>query len=349
MELSRITHIVTHRVSRNALFWLVFAFFHYYPRDHFLSYLVVLGYSLVAFGIPVYINNLLLMPLWLVKRRHTAYVLFFLPLLAATIGWTRLLHHWAAPFLPAGAGPEMMDPSAGKGMMAPLFPILLLFVLMAFGKLLHDAIGHQRDAEVLRQQRLAAELQQLHSQMNPHFLFNSLNTLYGMARRTDGRMADAVMQLSDILRHSIYESGKEEIPVEEEIKVIRQYVDFARLRLHQESDIRLLVEAPSGTGGLTIVPLLMLPFIENAVKHGVEGAGLNGAGGGVDIRLCLRDRELYFTCVNAFSAAGEPGETGGIGLSNVRRRLELCYPGRHELRIGAGGETWEVSLKIQLT
>jgi len=344
MRTNRIAHLITNRFTRNILFWLLFAFLHYYPRDSIASYLLILSFFLVSYGIPVYINNFILLPRYLVKRKYGTYIAGFLPLLVAAIAGTGLLLRWVAPYLPVGES-SMMGPMMTRGLPARIFAVLLVFVLMAFGKFLHDAIRHERDAERLQQQRLQAELAHLHAQINPHFLFNALNTLFGMARRTDLQMAGAVMQLSDILRHNLYECEKPDIPVAEELNVIRQYIAFSRLRLVNDGDIRLLIEADAGEQ--RIAPLLLLPLIENAFKYGLvtESEGLPR----VDIRLCLRENELCFTCANSYSERDRGQDGGGIGLNNVRRRLQLYYPGRHQLQAGSCGETFRVSLKIQLT
>lgn len=344
MRTSRIAHLATNRISRNILFWLLFAFFHYYPRHSVFSYLLILVFFFCVYGIPVYINNFFLLPRFLVKRRYAIYIVCFVPLLAATVAGMDWLVRWVAPFLPEGDG-HLMGSMAGRGLPARTFAVLFVFVLMALGKFLHDAIRHERDAEKLREQRLQAELQQLHAQINPHFLFNALNTLYGMARRTDLQTAGAVVQLSDILRHNLYEVGKEDISIGEELKVIRQYIAFARLRLVRDGDIRLRID--DHIGEQRIAPLLLLPLIENAFKYGLasEAEGMPR----VDIDVRLRENELCFTCANSYSPCGTENGTGGIGLKNVRRRLQLHYPGRHRLQAASCGEIFRVDLNIQLT
>ena len=344
METKRIAFFFTNRVSRNILFWLLFAFFHYYPRNNFSAYLIVLGFLTALYGIPVYINNLLLIPHYLVKRKFLLYIIFFLPLFAATIGGTVYLNRRAYSFLPPGTDMNPMSPFQGMGLPAHIFPVLLLFTLMAFGKMLNDAIQQQRDTERRQQQRLSAELEHLQSQINPHFLFNALNTIYGMARRTDQQTANAVLQLSDILRHNLYECGKEEIPIEQEVNVLRQYIAFTRLRLHRKENVQFSVDVEAGQQ--KIAPLLLLPFIENAFKHGLASQEEDLSQ--IDIDLRLNGNELCFTCANRYSPKLSQ-QRKGIGLNNVRRRLQLFYPGRHHLQIGTDREKYQVSLKIQLT
>ena len=343
MESRRVAFFFTNRVSRNVLFWLLFAFFHYYPRNDFAAYLVVLGFLAAQYGLPVYINNLVLIPRYLVKRKFGLYIALFLPLFAATVAETRYFNRWAASFLPPGADMSPMSSLGGIGLPANIFPILLLFTLLAFGKMLNDTLQHQRETERRQQERLAAELEQLQAQINPHFLFNALNTIYGMARRTDQQTANAVLQLSDILRHNLYESGKEAIPIDQEVNILRQYIAFTRLRLHRTDKVEFRVDVEAGEQ--KIAPLLLLPFIENAFKHGLTSQ--EGDVSQIDIGLRLSGSELCFTCANNYRTRAPQGQKG-IGLNNVRRRLQLFYPERHNLEIGTERERYQVSLKIQL-
>jgi LytS/YehU family sensor histidine kinase len=165
-----------------------------------------------------------------------------------------------------------------------------------------------------------------------------------MARRTDRQTADAVLQLSDILRHNLYECGKEEIPIEQEVNVLRQYIAFTRLRLHQTDAVQFRVDVEGGQQ--KIAPLLLLPFVENAFKHGPASKEENFHE--IDIALCLQGSELCFTCANRYSPKTSQ-QPKGIGLNNVRRRLQLFYPGRHHLEIEKDCEKYRISLKIQLT
>jgi two-component system, LytTR family, sensor kinase len=338
-----IANFFTNRVSRNLLFWLVFASLHVNPRDHFQSYLIMLAFSVVFYGVPVYINNLLLIPNYLVKRRFLAYCAIFLPLFSFTVIETSLLNRWCNSFLSPNTAVNQMTPPGGMEM-AHILPILLLFTAMGFSKMLNDAIRHQRELERQIEQRLKAELEQLQSQINPHFLFNALNTIYGMARRTDEQTANAILNLSDILRHSLYEAGKEVISMTQEVTVLRQYIAFSRLRLHQKDKVQFSVELEDGQQN--IAPFLLLPFIENAFKHGLNTD--DECLSQIDIGLRLSGNELSFTCANGYSA-NMLQKSQGIGMTNVRRRLELFYPGRHYLQVDPDHEKYRVSLKIQLS
>jgi LytS/YehU family sensor histidine kinase len=198
----------------------------------------------------------------------------------------------------------------------------------------------------MEQQRLQSELESLRTQINPHFLFNALNTIYGMARRTDKETADAVLKLSDILRSSLYNGEKNEISMREEINLIRQYVSFSLLRLKNTNLIHLEIDAE--VTNQKIVPLILVSFIENAIKHGLNNRSVSPA---IEIAIKLAGNDLIFTCANARlpQKPATEKQRGSIGLKNVKRRLELCYPGRHQLKIDEDNERYIVKLKLQLT
>jgi len=342
MEMKQAALLLNTRTSRNILFWLLFAFFHFYPRNSVAGYFVILAVSIVAYGVPVYANNLFLIPRYLLKRSYFVFSLLFLLLFAVTVAETYFINQWAGRTLPFLS---YTNPFGDMGLPYHIFHITLLFTFLAFGKFLADAIQNQRSLELLQKQRLETELESLKAQINPHFLFNALNTIYGMARRTDQKTANAVITLSDILRHNIYESSEQYISMDKEISVIRQYVAFTQLRLHQKDNVKLSISGDVRQQRIT--PLLLLPFIENAIKHGLDKYVEHPY---VKIELALMEDNVFFTCSNyCVIAADESKGTGnGIGLKNVQRRLELCYPGRHHLKIDTSNDMYSVALQIQL-
>jgi hypothetical protein len=342
MEMKRAAQLLTSRISRNMLFWLLYAFFHFYPRGSAAGYFVILGISIVTYGLPVYTNNLVLIPRYLIKRKYFLFGVFFGLLFFATVAETYAINKWAGNALPYL---NHTSPFGDMGLPYHIFHIALLFTLMAFAKFLSDAIYNQRSLEQFQKQRLETELESLKAQVNPHFLFNALNTIYGMARRTDAQTANAVLMLSDILRHNIYDTAAQYISVEKEIEAIQQYIAFTRLRLHEKDNIKLNIQA-SGQQQ-RIVPHVLLPFVENAIKHGLDKYVENSY---VEIDITLTGNSLLFVCSNYFvtqTAIAE--ETGsGTGLKNVRRRLELCYPGRHRLHFDTANNRYRVELQINL-
>ncbi len=333
------------RISRNILFWLLFAFFHYTGQHRAVSlYGVMLAVLLVSYAPACYLNNLLLLPRLLMKRRYLAYFSSFVLLLALTTVISYCVTQWSNSTF---AGLNYMDSLKNVALPFHAFPSLLMFVMFAAAKFTADAFHNQRKLESLENQRLTSELESLKSQLNPHFLFNSLNTIYGLARRTDHDTAEAVMKLSDILRYVLYDCNMDLVSVEKEIAFLNYFVDFAKLR-NNRAKISLDVQADSGDR--RIVPLILLPFIENAIRHGL---GRHMQNAWVDIRLNLEKNLFYFECSNSNhnknKFKNEKPAAGGIGLKNVRRRLDLLYNGKHSLEITDNETVFSAKLKIELT
>ena len=197
--------------------------------------------------------------------------------------------------------------------------------------------------------QLSTEIRLLRSQINPHFLFNTLNNLFSMAQRSgDEELADSISKLSDMMRYMIYESNTELVPLQREIAYLEDCIALNKLRYaDSEVSINFHHPGPAVTGRVQVAPMLFIPFLENAIKHGVS----IGDHSIISIVMEADPQRLTFTCENTdHSAVKRLGdEKGGIGLENVRRRLELVYPGRHELRAAPEEGKYMVNLQIELT
>jgi LytS/YehU family sensor histidine kinase len=195
----------------------------------------------------------------------------------------------------------------------------------------------------LVQEKLAAELSFLKSQVHPHFLFNTLNNLYALTLIKSEKTPDVVLKLSGLLDYMIYKSNDKFVPLDKELEMLESYIDLEKLRYNQRLDFDYeLLGVP---GSYKIAPLILLPFIENSFKH---GAGNNRTNPKIKIRLAVANNCLRLQVIN--SVPGEKqndkdlGE--GIGLKNVRRRLELIYPNSHSLNIQEREKEFEVNLEI---
>lgn len=341
MKQRRVFSFMFSRVTRNIVFWLLFTLYHYSSRGNVPLFYVVLFFVLtISYGIPCYIHNLWLIPRFLLRRKYWQYISLFIVLLVLTCVESFYITHFANDTFP---GLNYMGDSQNVSMAKHAFPSLLMFAMLAFGKFMADAINNNRKMEDLERQKLQSELENLKSQINPHFLFNSLNTIYGMARRTDYETADAVIKLSDILRYVLYDCDVDKISLEQEFKFVMQYIEFTRLRMHNRGDINL--EINSSVNGHSIAPLLLMPFVENAIKHGL---GKHSKNSKVDVRMELKEDTLHFLCSNSNYNKAKTNGAGGIGLKNVKRRLELLYPDKYQLNIQDNNE-YIVDLKLKLT
>jgi two-component system sensor histidine kinase AlgZ len=200
----------------------------------------------------------------------------------------------------------------------------------------------QRDWMLAQQEKATAELQLLKAQVHPHFLFNTLNNIYSFSLDNSPKTPALILKLSSLLSYMLYDCRSEEVRLEKEIEIMKNYIDLERERYGNKIEISWNVEGEMK--GKFIAPLLMLPFLENAFKHGaseqIEKPWL-----GVDISM--QHGILRFKIANSKNEYG-PISNHGIGIENVKKRLEFIYPGKYELKINDEGNFFVVSLMIRL-
>lgn len=231
-------------------------------------------------------------------------------------------------------------------------PIILLAFLAILGiSIAYFFLKEWSKSELIHSQlqanQLSTEVKFLKSQINPHFLFNTLNNLFSMAQG-DGNdeLADGISKLSGMMRYMIYESNEELVPLKKEVEYLQSCIVLNKLR-YADDEVKVLFDYPDKTEGIFVAPMLFIPFIENAFKHGVS----IGKSSQIDISIVQVGSMLIFTCENPdYSAIKKmPEEQGGIGLENIKRRLELAYPGKHELQIQQAGGKYLIILKLNLS
>lgn len=221
------------------------------------------------------------------------------------------------------------------------------FLLASTGvaiKLIYDYIQSQKQLAQLTREKADAEVKFLRSQINPHFLFNSINSVYFLIDKHNTEARDALHRFSEILRYQLYESQDAKIPLQKEIDFLFDYINLQKLR--KGTDLQLHTEFDLHANGYMIEPLLLIPFVENAFKHsGMSPGGINK----ILVRGALENGWFNFTVNNSIGiAVHEVMNHGGIGLQNVQRRLELLYPAKHYLKLDNDGEQFTISLKLNL-
>ena len=194
----------------------------------------------------------------------------------------------------------------------------------------------------LVKEKLEAELKFLRTQTNPHFLFNTLNNIYALARKKSDDTADVVMKLSKLLRFMLYESRKDSISIAEELRMLNDYIELEKIRYNERLTIQVTRSIDNETQ--PIAPLILLPFVENAFKHGAGETRFNSF---ICISANLQNGQLKFTVENSKEDDGEESITENIGLSNVRRQLQLMYP-EHNLDIEIRKDVFKINLTINL-
>ncbi|MEP2935451.1 MAG: histidine kinase [Gilvibacter sp.] len=291
----------------------------------FSFYLWGLSYT-ISIMVVIWINHFFLIPYVLDKRRYILYGL----LLIATL------------FL--GAYIKIYPDVTWVGITKMFF--FLIYTTgtgMAAFFLRRTLIFRRENAEKEKLQR-EMELNYLKEQVNPHFLFNSLNSIYSLSRQQSPETPDLVMQLSELMRYQLESSKKDTVFLKEELEFIENYLLLEEKRLSKRCTVEFLIE-----GDLLeyrIAPMLLIPFVENAIKHGAHSTNMKST---IDVSASLKNATLYFSVVNSKPALGAESKRKGMGLDNVKRRLKLLYPHSHELVIDDQQKEYVVNLTVELS
>ena len=301
--------------------------------------LAAVGTTLGFYAALVYFNLNYLIPTYLTQRRAPYYLLLLLLAAALATPVRALVLYWLF-----AKAPEIQN-----AVLANQQSIFLSHLAVASGstmvKIAGDWAINTRERQRLLSENLESELRFLRSQVNPHFLFNTLNSLYALTLKKSDRAPETVLKLSDMMRYMLYDSHAAHVPLEKEVEYVRNYLSLEQLRYGEKADIRFEVK-----GEITdqvIAPMLFITFVENCFKHGLAKVFGNGY---VHIVLLIEGQQVRFHLENARPqyAAEDANEAGGIGLLNAERRLELLYPDRHELTRLAEPKAYSVDLYLNL-
>ena len=291
-----------------------------------------------------YLDYFLLIP-WYIFVQKTGK---FLLVNAALIILTMIAVHALMQLLPP---PEMeMPPRPAPDATEVTFFLLrnaMMYALVAGLSVAIRITARWYEQESTRKElervRVEAELKNLKSQLNPHFLFNTLNNIYTLILLSPDRAQCAVHDLSKLLRYVLYESNLPAVPIEKEMDFVRNYVELMRIRLPESTDLKIAIDVQEA--GLLIAPLLFISLIENAFKHGVSLSGASY------IWINLQESEGSVRCdiENSYFPKDSADRSGsGIGLTNLRKRLELIYPGKYTFSAQREGASYHVKLNLQI-
>lgn len=216
------------------------------------------------------------------------------------------------------------------------FPVLLFFAIRWLFREIRGIIN-------LKNEKAKTELMHLQNQVNPHFFFNMLNSLYGWTGKDPARAQELILQLSDIMRYSIYEGQKEKVTLKEEADYLEKYMKLHQTRYVKDISIDFKYDVENDT--LEITPLLFIILVENAFKHGVENLRENAF---IKVNLSSMENEVFFDISNNFDL-DKPLTDAGIGLKNLQRRLALIYPEKHSFKFRKEDDVFKAQLKITLS
>lgn len=217
--------------------------------------------------------------------------------------------------------------------------ILIIMVMLVTGYVIFEFLLKLRREKNIQEEQAIAELILLKSQISPHFLFNVLNSLYALSLSKSDKTPSVILQLSDILRYSLYETQDKEVAVLNEVAIIETYIAIEKMRISEMVSVCFNYKDIDGS---RIAPMLLLPLVENAFKHGVDSTIDNSY---INIALYKNENRLVFTCQNNYKES-KISKVGGIGIQNIQKRLELIYPSRYQMHTEKKEGVFNVTLSI---
>jgi len=340
MKIKRFT-IATH-----ALVWVLLLVIPYISTDQLFNVLdhtsdtkyllLCLGLSAVLI-IMFYFNYFFLIPRYLLTKKYWFYFSFLLLAIVTVFLFS------GGIFFFSDFNPEILprtNPSIEKIFPAIIVNALLLWLLSIVSSVLWTAYNRLKQTE---SEKLSAQIASLKSQINPHFLFNTLNNIYATAIDTSPKTADMVDKLSEMMRYTMKDTQKDFVLLEDELNYINNYIELQKLRL--DRSVKLEYHCLENVPALRIAPMLLVPFVENAFKHGVNSEQKSS----IKIEITMDRKEFQLSVVNnKVLVQRDISESSGLGIENTKHRLNLIYPSKHLLVIHDTEKEFFVSLYINL-
>lgn len=339
------------RVMWHILFWLIYTSFFAvvygsFEEDYTKQFQIVWIDAIVQ--IPaVYIVLYFLMPKLLFKAKFGQFFISLLVIIItfSALGWFNYVWIQFPLFWVEGNyEPDLLNYGKIFKTTSKIYPVVALAIVAKWFKFWYK---EQKNNQLLSEEKLQAELKFLKAQIHPHFLFNTLNNLYALTLKSSKEAPEVVLKLSDLLNYMLYECSADKVSLEKEVKLVEDYIALEKIRYGDRLSVSF--NSSSEINGVKIAPLMILPFVENAFKHGVSEE-LDDSW--ISIDLSKKEESLTLKVENSKSIQVEQDDRfeykQGIGLKNVKRRLEILYPGAYTLDIHESSESFLVVLKLNL-
>jgi len=320
-----------------------------FEYQHYIGYFIRTAIVIALF----YINYFLLIDKFLFQKKVFLYILVNILLIAGSVFLQNILFELLIapqrPYIPPS--PPRVRKFGGSSPRPPhelriIGDYILMLLAVGMSVALKATVRWYRDSinlEIVKAAQLEADLKNLRSQLNPHFLFNTLNNIYSLIAIDANKAQDSVHRLSHLLRYILYENDQNFVPIDKELEFTQNYIDLMRLRL--ASNVKLDVSIKNNDHSIKIASLLFITLIENAFKHGIS----NGSESFVNVNIFIdKEKGVLCTVENSLSETKDEIESknSGIGLVNLRKRLELLYPYNHQLVITQKEDRFSVLLSI---
>jgi two-component sensor histidine kinase len=335
----------TRQIFLHAAIWIsLILFFMLISGKGILTYrsFVMFGYfGLINIAL-FYGNYLIILPQFLHKRKYwlCAVSMLILILTAGLIKYGVAKVFYDIVLIHGSANKKVHVGFSDYYFSAVFISAFFLFLSTAF-KFMKDWFVNEKVRTNLENEKLTAELAFLKSQINPHFLFNTLNNIYSLAYQRSEKTPAAILKLSEIMRYMLYESNEELVELSKEISYLQNYIELQRLRFKHQAFVNLLITGEASNQ--RIMPLVLISFVENAFKHGVVTEQANP----VEIFIQIEQDRIIFKVQNKIAQVNKD-ESGGIGLLNVKRRLDLFYKDHYSLKIDQQTDFYTSELKLDL-
>ncbi len=341
--IDRMYELLTRRVAYHTLFWLVLLLLLTLTEGTEQGFLFTLSNELINicfYGLIVYFNLFYLIPNYLTKKRFLTYCGLLIVASLLITPFKVLVFYFKFSHFPTAQAELLHNMN---------WYFLVTFFIAGSStifKIITDWVRHLREKQELHTQTMQSELRFLKSQINPHFLFNTLNNLYALTLKKSDKAPEIVIKLSEMMRYMLYECNEKQVPLSKEVNYIRNYLDLEKLR--QGKNVEIHFEVEGEVNDQKIAPLMFIPFLENSFKHGLSNQISTGF---VNIKLSVHENNIHFFIENSkpdTPPKQDSRRSGGIGLVNVHRRLNLLYPKQYELEIEDSPRSYAVNLKLNL-
>jgi two-component system, LytTR family, sensor kinase len=339
---SKVLTILIHVITWVIFFSLPFIFLPspfnaiYSLKTQYFHFLKILTSDIFLIFIFYFNSNILITKL-LVQKRYFLYGITTISLFILFIIYGDIVFRSSIQY------PSLDEPGFfNSGHLHSIYLFLIIFFVSGGIKMMQQWKQTDRQNKMIEAERMQTELSFLHSQINPHFLFNTLNSIYSLALMRSELTADAVMKLSSLMRYILQEVQREKVPLEMEIQCIQNYVELQKIRLNPNVDLQLVI-----TGDFIpyqIPPLILIPFIENAFKYGTSTHETTA----ITIEAEINQGVFHLKTTNKIFVMREKNESFGIGFRNSERRLRLVYPDKHKISIVNNSEMYILDLKIEM-
>jgi two-component system, LytTR family, sensor kinase len=350
----RVVQVIIHIAAWSCFLMLPLVFFprpkdaSFLPEQAFTFYFVLSNLFYIVF---YYFNANLLIPKLLERKKIVPYIFVILALMIFFGTFPRLYQHYIGDIQRFSTNIKTTSLAKSRNLRPSILSagsiaiFLLVFIFSTAIKLIDQWLKAEQKNKQIENEKLNAELSFLKAQINPHFLFNTLNNIYSLAADKSDRTPDAVMKLASIMRYVLTEAKNDSVSLDREIQFINDYIELQKMRTTKKTSICFAVEGdPSG---IQVSPLVFLPLVENAFKYGISNREMSP----ISIWMKIKDRAVHFQVKNNKHLNGnfKPTNNTGIGINNTRRRLELLYPDHYKFDIQDEESTYTANLNIFLS